>query len=114
MDQAKKTLKDLGLEAEISGDGSVVKTIKPYPGYTVKQGSKITLYTNDEGGDANSIVMPNLEGYSSESAEELLKALGINYTVTGTGVVYTQSIPAGEVIMKNVTVKLELNSQYKD
>ena len=114
IDQAKKTLKDLGLEAEVSGDGSVVKTIKPYPGYTVKQGSKITLYTNDEGGDANSVVMPNLEGYSSESAEELLKALGINYTVTGTGMVYTQSIPAGEVIMKNVTVKLELNSQYKD
>lgn len=114
IDQAKKTLKDLGLEAEVSGEGTVVKTIKPYPGYTVKQGAKITLYTDDQGGGANSVVMPKLVGYSKESAEELLKSLGINYTITGEGMVNTQSIPAGEVVTKDVTVKLELNSQYKD
>ena len=112
---AKKTLTDAGLECELSGgtDG-IVKTMKPYPGYTVKEGAKITIYTNDDGGSTNSIVMPDLSGYSEESATELLKALGLKYTLTGSGAVGNQSVPAGEVITNGTTIKLELKKTVED
>ena len=67
VENAKKILKDLKLEGELVGDGDVVKTIKPYPGYTVKEGSKISLYTNLDGGSATSVVMPDVRGYSAET-----------------------------------------------
>ena len=88
--------------------------MKPYPGYTVKEGAKITLYTNDDGGSATNIVMPDLSGYSEESAIELLKALGLKYTLSGSGVVSSQSIPAGEVITNGTTIKLELRKTIED
>jgi stage V sporulation protein D (sporulation-specific penicillin-binding protein) len=115
VDEAKKVLSNLKLNGELVGDGGIVKTIKPYPGYTVKEGSKISLYVNDDGGSTNSVVMPELRGYSSEKATELLKSLGLKCTISGTGMVDTQSVPAGEVITKEtVAIKLELNSSYKD
>lgn len=114
IENAKKILKDLKLEAELVGEGDVVKTIKPYPGYTVKEGSKISLYGNLDGGSITSVVMPDLQGYSTEASANLLKALGLKYTVSGTGLVSTQSVPAGEVITKETSIKLELNTDYKD
>ncbi|MBD7910066.1 MULTISPECIES: stage V sporulation protein D [Clostridium] len=115
VDEAKKVLSNLKLNGELVGEGGVVKTIKPYPGYTVKEGSKISLYVNEDGGSTNSIVMPELRGYSSEKATGLLKSLGLTkYTISGSGMVYTQNVPAGEVITKETAIKLELNSSYKD
>jgi stage V sporulation protein D (sporulation-specific penicillin-binding protein) len=114
VEDAQKVLKNLKLEGELVGDGNVVKTIKPYPGYTVKEGSKISLYTNLDGGSIVSVVMPNVQGYSVENAGNLLKSLGLKYTFSGTGLVDTQSIPAGEVITKETAIKLELGTDYKD
>ncbi|MCR4943821.1 MAG: stage V sporulation protein D [Clostridium sp.] len=115
VDAAKKVLTDAGLEADISGDqNGIIKTMKPYPGYTVKEGAKVSLYTNDDGGSTNSIVMPDLSGYSEESAKELLNALGLKYTLAGSGVVNNQSVPAGEVITNGTTIKLELKTTIED
>jgi len=113
--EAKKVLEDAGLECELSsGTDGIIKTMKPYPGYTVKEGAKITLYTNDDGGSASNIVMPDLNGYSEETAIELLKALGLKYTLSGSGAVSSQSIPAGEVITNGITIKLELKKTVED
>lgn len=115
VDEAKKVLSNLKLSGELVGEGNVVKTIKPYPGYTVKEGSKISLYANDDGGSANNVVMPELRGYPIDKAKEMLKSLGLTkVTTSGEGVVDTQSVPAGEVITKDAAIKLELNSDFKE
>ncbi|MDS0527299.1 stage V sporulation protein D [Clostridium sp. SHJSY1] len=115
VEEAKKVLSNLKITGELVGSGDVVKTIKPYPGYVVKEGSKISLYGNDDGGSSNSIVMPELRGYSLDKAKELLNSLGVkNYTISGTGVVDTQDIPAGEVITKDQKIGLGLSSDYND
>jgi len=114
VENAQKILKDLKLEGELVGEGDVVKTIVPYPGYTVKEGSKISLYMNLDGGSATNIAMPDVRGYSAETAGTLLKSLGLNYTFSGIGLVDTQSIPVGEVIPKETKVNLELSTEYKD
>ena len=112
--EAKKILKEINLEYNIEGNGNIITDVKPYPGYTVKEGSKIVLYTGTGGTYNKIIAMPDLRGYSIESAAKILTDLDIAYDVEGTGVVLKQSIPSGELISSGTKVKLTLNSEYGD
>jgi stage V sporulation protein D (sporulation-specific penicillin-binding protein) len=111
---AEKVLKDAGLNWNIDGDGETIVNMTPYPGSSVKEGSKITLYTSGDATYNNNVVMPDVRGYSKEDATTLLKNLGITATFEGNGSVSAQDISEGEVITKGTTVKLTLSSDYKD
>jgi stage V sporulation protein D (sporulation-specific penicillin-binding protein) len=111
---AKKVLKDSKLDFNIDGDGESVVDMKPYPGYSVKENSKINLYTSSDATYNNNVVMPDIRGYSKEDATTLLKNIGIVPTFEGSGMVSEQDISQGEVITKGATVKLTLTSDYKD
>ena len=111
--EAKKILKDVNLEYNIEGSGESVTNTQPYPGYTVKEGTKITIYTGDAV-DNNKVSMPDLTGFSVTSAEYVLDNLGIKYILEGDGFVIDQSIPAGEVITTGSNVRLTLSDDYGD
>ncbi len=114
IEEAKKIIKEQKLECEVVGNGSYVKSMTPFPGYAVKEGSKITLYTEGESENLTRVIMPDIRGYSLEKASALLGSLGLKYSVDGEGMVQSQSIPYGELIEKGTTVKLELNNEYGD
>lgn len=111
---AEKVLKDKGLDFNIDGNEETILSMKPYPGSSVKEGSKITLYTSGDATYNNNVVMPNVMGYSKEDATTLLKNLGITATFEGNGVVSVQNISEGEVIPKGTTAELILSSYYED
>ena len=111
---AKKALKNVKLDFNIDGDGDSVIDINPYPGYSVKEGSKITLYTNSNATYNNNVAMPDVRGYSKENATVLLKDLGIVPIFEGSGMISAQNIVQGEFIAKGTIVKLTLSSDYKD
>ncbi|ABR33753.1 MULTISPECIES: stage V sporulation protein D [Clostridium] len=111
---AEKVLKDKGLDFNIDGNEETILSMKPYPGSSVKEGSKITLYTSGDATYNNNVVMPNVRGYSKEDATTLLKNLGITATFEGNGVVSVQNISEGEVIPKGTTAELILSSYYED
>ena len=113
IEEAKKILKDVNLEYNIEGSGEIVTNTQPYPGYTVKEGSKITIYTGDAV-DNNKVSMPDLTGLSVTSAKDVLDDLGIKYSLEGDGFVIDQSIPAGEVITTGSNVRLTLSDDYGD
>lgn len=113
IEEAKKILKDVNLEYNIEGSGESVTNTQPYPGYTVKEGTKITIYTGDAV-DNNKVSMPDLTGFSVISAEDVLDNLGIKYILEGDGFVIDQSIPAGEVITTGSNVRLTLSDDYGD
>ena len=112
VDDAKKILSDLKLDATVEGSGSTVESVKPYPGYTVKEGETITLGT--EGENDNSVIMPDVTGFTFDDANIELGKLGITATSSGDGKVTEQSIPEGVLIKKGTTVKLDLGTDYKD
>ena len=114
VEEGKKLLKDYNLQYNIEGNGSIITEVKPYPGYAVKENSKINIDTGNLESYNKNVVMPDLAGYSLESALKLLEDLGINYTYEGEGAVVEQSIPKGEMIKKGTNVKLVLNSEYGD
>lgn len=111
---AEKVLKDKGLDFNIDGNEETILSMKPYPGSSVKEGSKITLYTSGDATYNNNVVMPNVRGYSKEDATTLLKNLGITATFEGNGVVSVQNISEGEVIPKGTAAELILSSYYED
>lgn len=113
IEEAKKILKDVNLEYNIEGSGKSVTNTQPYPGYTVKEGTKITIYTGDAVYN-NKVSMPDLTGFSVTSAEDVLDNLGIKYILEGDGFVIDQSIPAGEVITTGSNVRLTLSDDYGD
>lgn len=114
INEAKKALKDAKLDFEIDGDGSSVVDMKPYPGYTVKEGAKINLYTTGDGSYNKNVVMPDVTGYSKDDASKLLKSLGLNPVFSGDGIVSGQDVSVGEVLTKGMTVNLSLSYEYKD
>ena len=114
VEDAKKILKEYNLEYSIEGNGSIITEVKPYPGYTVKENYKINIDTGDSESYNKNVVMPDLRGYSIESASKILDDLGINYTFEGTGTISKQSVPKGELILKGSNVKLVLSEEYGD
>ena len=54
-------------------------------------------------------VIPNLRGMSGMDAVALLGNLGLKVKVVGVGKVKKQSLPAGEYLVKNATILLELS-----
>ena len=112
--EAKKLLLDSNLEVDVIGEGLIVKSVTPYPGYSVKEGAKITINTQEGNGNSNKVIMPDLSGYSLESARSLLDGLGIKYDISGSGVIHKQSVPAGELVERGTTAKLELKSDFED
>ncbi|MBP1889719.1 stage V sporulation protein D (sporulation-specific penicillin-binding protein) [Clostridium moniliforme] len=114
IEEAKKILKESNLDYNVEGNGKTITNIKPYPGYSVKEGTKITLYTEGNNSNKEAIVMPDVRGYSKEAANKLLIGLGLYVKFEGEGKVTNQSVPSGELINKGTNVKLTLNSDYKD
>jgi len=111
---AEKVLKDAKLDFNVDGSGDKVINISPYSGNSVKEGSKINLYTSGDETYNTNVVMPDVRGYSKENVTSLLKNLGITPTFEGSGAVSKQDISEGEVITKGTIVKLTLSSDYKD
>ena len=112
--EAKKILKEYNLEYNIDGNGSIITDVKPYPGYTVKENSKINIDTGDSESYNKNVIMPDLRGYSLDSATKLLEDLGISYNSEGKGAIIKQSVPKGEMIKKGTNVKLILSDEYGD
>ena len=114
VNEAKKMLKDLNLDYNIDGDGEYVTKVSPTPGYSVKEGSKLNIYTGSSQEYSKDIIMPNIKGYSQEQSTKLLKSLGLKYEYEGIGLISYQSIEPGDVISKGTTVKLKLSNDTGD
>ena len=81
IDNATKTLNNLGLEVKVEGKGdSVVKQIPS--GVSVEKGSTIVLYT-DNSYETNVVTVPNLAGLTRSQAKAALEQYGLNLTVKG-------------------------------
>ena len=46
VDEAKKTLNEIGLEVEINGEGEMITDQLPKKGIRINSGSKVNIYTN--------------------------------------------------------------------
>lgn len=103
---AQNSLKQLNLVPEPDDKGEYVVDMNPKPGYTVKEGSKILLYTS-QSADYNKVVtVPDVRGMSSDSANSVFNSLGLKAQFNEKGMVDEQSVEPGKEVEKGTTVNL--------
>ncbi len=94
---------DAGLEAIVLGKGDTVIEQFPQPGASVLSEQKIFLLT-----DSNSLIMPDMMGWSRAEILDLWEITGIEMVITGVGSVASQSIASGTAVDFNAKVELIL------
>lgn len=114
VEEAKKKLKESKLNCDIEGDGQYVTDVNPKPGYSVREGSKINLYTGNTAIYNKDIIMPDLKGYTREGATKLLDSIGVKAVFEGEGMIAEQSIQPGQLIQKGTTIKCQLSDDFGD
>ncbi len=108
---AQITLSDLGLEAEIVGNGGTVVAQVPIKNSKVPRGGRVILYTEEKYKEEIATV-PNVVGMSLTKANATLSNKGLNYVITGAStrrenaVVQVQSYPEGTQVTKGTIVEL--------
>ena len=107
VDESKVSLDTLGIKYQIIGNGS--KVIKQYPEKDDIITNLDTLYliTNDK-----DLVIPNVVGLSTKTAEKLLETLNIKVKIDGVGYVVEQSIPKDTKIANNMEIKLTAKPKF--
>jgi cell division protein FtsI/penicillin-binding protein 2 len=98
-DEATKDLTRSGFRARISGVGGRVIEQDPPPGTLARAGSQVRLRLSEiEQLSHGESILPDLRGLSLREALRKLSTLAVRADVRGTGVVATQSPPAGSKI----------------
>ena len=109
-EDAFKVLKENNLTFNVDENGDYISNIVPMPGATVKEGTKVVLYTgNSPNYNNNDIEVPDLTGLSKEKAEEKLNGLGLKCKFNGTGMVSEQNISCGTKVNKGTVVTMDLD-----
>ena len=107
-EEALKLLKEEKLDYNINEKGEYITDMTPKPGYTVKEGSKIVLYTGNASNYNRVVAVPDLRGYTIEKASKLLNSLGLKITYSGNGLIYEQSVKEEEEVPKGTTIHVKL------
>jgi len=94
---------------DVNNPNAVIQDQMPRVGANIPEKSTVILYTSKDS-TKKQVVMPDLKGYTLEDAYNKLLALGINMKAYNSGVVLTQSIPAGEQVEEGAVVELRFVS----
>lgn len=89
--------------------GSGKKIVNQYPSEESKMypNSVVVLQT-----DTYDKAMPNLMGVSYKDTVNILKLMGVKYSLEGNGYVVSQSIPEGIIVGNDVTVEIKFGNGY--
>ena len=105
---AIKTLKDLNIDVSVEGNGDIVTDSNPIPGVSVKETTKIILYTGSATTYNKTVSVPNLKGFNKERAQEILDSIGLKAAFSGSGMVADQSIEEGQIVNKGTSIDIKL------
>ena len=105
--EIKSELEANGMKVFVLGTGEKVIYQLPKKGSKLYKDSVVVLLT-----DSYDKAMPNLVGLSYKDASNILKLMGVKYSLEGRGYVVSQNVPEGIIVGNDTTVVLQLNSGY--
>ncbi len=101
VENVKQSFNEKGLKYVVFGNGTKVIDQYPNKNSIISTKDKIFLFTNDD-----SILMPDLKGYSYKEADVVLTKLGIKHKIDLNGYVQYQSVAPGSKITNEIEVIL--------
>ncbi|HOJ76807.1 MAG TPA: penicillin-binding transpeptidase domain-containing protein [Bacillota bacterium] len=108
LDEATKTLKQIGLDCRLIGDGKVVYDQVPKSGAKLRRGTKVILYMDAESKfnfENTKTVVPDLHGFPLQKCEQILGELGLRLEASGTGHLVEQMPAPGELVDNGSVIK---------
>ncbi len=107
---AKKILKECGLDYTIEGDNAdnnaIIKEQTPKPGARISEKSLIIVYTYKPEQEVM-VRVPNLDHKTIDEAIEALNNLGLNIKINGIGNAVSQSMEPGKEVPKGQIVEVD-------
>lgn len=103
---AEKVLKDQHLDSESDSNGEYIVDMNPKPGYTVKEGSKIILYTGSTPNYNKVVAVPDVTGLSRDRAVAVFNSVGLKADFEGDGMISEQSVEPGKEVEKGTVITL--------
>ncbi|WP_206831243.1 penicillin-binding transpeptidase domain-containing protein [Alicyclobacillus fructus] len=105
--QAEAVLQQDGLQGMFAGTSGMVERQWPAPGVEVPRGAKLYALLADH--QTAALSMPDLTGLTLRDAANLLAAMGLDVSTSGSGYVVSQSVPPGTRVKAGETVKIRLS-----
>ncbi len=111
--EARDSIRQSGLTADVVGDGDTVTAQFPEAGSAVNaENGKVIVYCGDSG-EHRMTTVPNLIGSSADVANSMIVNAGLNVHITGaangtSATVITQNPQAGEAVEEGTVVEIEL------
>lgn len=110
--EAEKILKNAGFTTSIAFDGdkneTLVSTQVPAANTEVTKNSTVILYTENNS-TRTSVTVPNLKGMSLSKAKSTLKDKKLNINYSGSGLVTSQSVKAGNSVEEGTVINVTLS-----
>jgi cell division protein FtsI/penicillin-binding protein 2 len=108
LDAARSYLSERSYQTEIVGDGEIVMRQSPEPGSKVENGSVVTLFltSGDKPHKDGYVEIPDLRGLTIRRAVNRLAIQRVVATVSGSGIVVSQSPDPGERVKVGARVRL--------
>lgn len=111
LEEAKKTLDDLGLEYRVTGDGDTVTDQLPVAGISIQPDNTVVLYCG-ENKPTDKVTVPDVSGMSIAAARRQLEDYGLymkqngiaSWRTSGASAAITQSPAAGSSIARGSVV----------
>ena len=117
IEEAKKALSQFGLEYKVEGSGNnnraIIMDQMPKPNASLPQKSVVILYTYKPDKEVM-VTVPDLMNKSISDATQVLKDMGLNINVDGTGTVTHQDPEVGSQIPKGDVIDVEFRQLYED
>lgn len=107
--QARQTLKDVGLDSVLDGEGQYVVDQLPKAGAALNPGALVMLYV-DQKTDLtvnDRVQVPDVKGMSVVQANKLIRAYGLEMKIEGSGIAVGQSPAAGEYALPTQVVTVQ-------
>lgn len=115
--EAKKILTGLGFTCNVSSAGDENSTLvanqTPKPGISLSKNSIIMLYGEDNTMET-SVAVPDLKGMSLSAATNALRAVNLNISAEGNGVVTTQEYSRDELVPEGTVIHVNLKQNLTD
>ncbi|CCJ33357.1 stage V sporulation protein D [Caloramator australicus] len=105
---AIKTLKELKLDYETQGNGTIIYDISPKPGIIVKENTKIALYLGTSENKNLRVAVPDFTGKTKKEIIEIAEKIGLKVEFLGDGIAASQDISPNTEVNKGTIVKIIL------
>lgn len=110
-EKAKAKAKKDGFTVTIKGDGNKVISQIPAPATKIPNDGNVVLYT-DQNSESQTVMVPNLVGYSVSEVNSVASAYGLNVSITGATsrmgtVSVSQSISSGELVPEGTVISVK-------